>query len=69
MYIYPCGIVDRDSDWVFQGVVVAANVSDAKKEVVKFKKENELVGESVVDGQMRCETKRKKGVYTDTNLG
>lgn len=68
MNIYACGITDSNCDWVFQGVVVAENAREAKKELVKFKKEQGLVGASHVNAEWKNKTKRKKGVYEDTYL-
>lgn len=60
MYAYACGIANLNDDWEFQGIVSAENVREAKKELAKFKKKNDIVGRCLVTAEWKTKTKRKK---------
>jgi hypothetical protein len=63
---YAAGIANQRDDWEWQGTVVAPNMVEAKKLVVKFRKENGISGRSEVAEIVPCPTSRKSGVYNST---
>ena len=67
--VYAAGIVDHRGDWIWQGTVVAATLTEGKRLLASFKRRNDIAG--------RCEvtsfgpanvTRRPVGVSNSTNL-